>query len=238
MKKVPKSVWKTVLLAAAIYVGWSAVFSSDTWRYRMTVVVETPEGIKTGSAVREVTFQKKSGLLPQATSHIRVKGEAVVVNLGKFGVLFALLCGTTGEDYGSDVLLRAFNKKGDVTLRPSQIPWTGKATITPDQYPMFVRFLNLNDPRTIESVTKIEKSGPYGRRFFLREEMFGAGVKLKEITIEITPDAVTTGIVKLLPWLPNYYNKRLDGQRFGDFKTFANSLSAGEFSTEVSPYGR
>ena len=29
---------------------------SYSWRYKMTVEIETPEGIKTGSAVREVTI--------------------------------------------------------------------------------------------------------------------------------------------------------------------------------------
>ena len=57
-----------VVLLAVVGVGYVAcaeMFPSGTWRYKMTVTVETPEGIKTGSAVREVvndTFIYESGL--------------------------------------------------------------------------------------------------------------------------------------------------------------------------------
>jgi hypothetical protein len=34
---------------------------SGTWRYKMTVEVETPEGIKSGLAVREVTIHSLGG---------------------------------------------------------------------------------------------------------------------------------------------------------------------------------
>ena len=57
MKRIPKSVWFLVVLAVlygSAKLIWRQAYPSGSWRYKMTVVVQTPEGIKTGSAVREV----------------------------------------------------------------------------------------------------------------------------------------------------------------------------------------
>ena len=184
-----------VVLVGTVYAG---IFS-DSWRYKMTVVVETPEGLKTGSAVREVTVKKGLALTPQMLPDIEVKGEAVVVDLGKRGVLFALMRGGMhGQDYGSDILFDAFPEKKKI----------GKVTLTPQQYPMFARFRDLNDPKTVEIISQIndrEMPDGYGGMSKTSEEVFGSGVKLKDVTIEITNDSITSGIEKQLPWLATIY---------------------------------
>jgi len=59
---------------------------------------------------------------------------------------------------------------------------------------------------------------------------------LKSITLEITDEPVSTGKVEsVLGWLDEYYNQRLDGNRFRTVKAenqLANSLSSGAFDTE------
>jgi hypothetical protein len=65
-----------------------------TWRYKITIEIETPEGIKTGSAVREVRAWKNAAKIINpdvAPIEYEVIGEAVVVDLGKRGVLFGLI---------------------------------------------------------------------------------------------------------------------------------------------------
>jgi hypothetical protein len=50
----------------------------------------------------------------------------------------------------------------------------------------------------------------------------------------ITGDPVTMGIEKILPWLPSYFDRQLDGQRFENISSlnrFANSLNSGAFTT-------
>jgi|AntRauTorcE11897_2_1112592.scaffolds.fasta_scaffold02754_1 hypothetical protein len=69
--------------------------SNGGYHYKVIVSVETPEGIVTGSAVREVSFSDGIRLSESGPS-IRPKGEAVVVDLGDRGVLFAL---TSFDDY-------------------------------------------------------------------------------------------------------------------------------------------
>lgn len=177
-----------------------AKYPSGTWRYRMTVVVETPEGTKTGSAVREVHAYMEPELLGVPTGgHTKLKaGEAIVIDLGSRGVLFALLRGgIRGPDYGWAIVYNAFpfaNSTGETTkeviLHYRELK-AGKVTLPPKLYPMFVRFRDLNDPKTVERV------GPKSM-----QKIFGDGVEIREVTIEMTSSPVSWGIEKWLPWLP------------------------------------
>ena len=216
MKKIQRFVW--VLLGLAGLVGgtsYAGIFS-DSWRYRMTVTVETPEGIKTGSAVREVKVIKGLKLTPQMLPEIEVKGEAVVVDLGKRGVLFMLVDG----DYGADILFKMFpgeDKKGKITL-------------TPEQYPMFAMLKDLNNPMTVEQVcekTFCEKvQWATGRKTIDFDQL---GVSVKEVTIEITREPVTWGIDKRLPWLGGIKGGYLDGKFAGGGPALSNILHGGHF---------
>ncbi|MEP6868046.1 MAG: hypothetical protein ABJA20_05980, partial [Novosphingobium sp.] len=65
---------------------------SVSYRYRMTVEVETPQGLKSGSSVIQVVQTEQQGL---EGSHldVRVTGEAVAVDLPGGQTVFALLDG-------------------------------------------------------------------------------------------------------------------------------------------------
>jgi hypothetical protein len=242
MKKIPQFVWLLVGLVAvatSLYCGgriaWDTVYPSGTLRYKMTVSVETPEGIKTGSAVREIYFYRTPQLVPDASPWIAgvSKGEAVVVDLGKRGVLFALMRGLVGRDtdYGHDIIPNAFpppdaandiscchfTKEGVRYYRTLKIGFT---TLDIKEYPEFVRFRDLKDPKTVENVLdmgKIDEHGNYTIKADHFEEMFGKGVKLKEITIEVTDAPVTTGIDKYLQWLDGV-TANIDGTQFTSWR--------------------
>ena len=57
---------------------------TPTYRYRMTVEVETPEGLKTGSSVIEVSTDVASEYTIPTPGKVtnRVRGEAAAVDLG------------------------------------------------------------------------------------------------------------------------------------------------------------
>ena len=83
--------WKWILglTAALIVFAWSE--STSSYRFRMTVEIETPQGIRTGSSVMEEGAYKKLKLTSEehgggGYTH----GEAVVVDLPD-GPAFALL---------------------------------------------------------------------------------------------------------------------------------------------------
>jgi hypothetical protein len=57
----------------------------------------------------------------------------------------------------------------------------------------------------------------------------GPGVSWNEITLESTDEPITAGIKVKLPWLPAYYGLTLDGDRYHNKNTLANSLGTGAF---------
>jgi hypothetical protein len=248
-----------LLLLAALFVGFSltacagggdSTFASGTWRYKMTVTVSTPEGDKVGSAVREVSVQKGWSPLPEMHPHVSVKGEAVVVDLGKRGVVFALLKGyRLGADYGSDIPAYIFmSEHGWLSAagikKMSEMKTTAPVELQPENYPIFVRFKDQSDPKTVENLLDMKQCASPGTHRMNSmciekdhfEEAFGTGVRLKSVTIEMTKDPVTWGVEKWLPWLPDYYNKMFDGRRYNTIRSdypFANSLASGAFKAGV-----
>ena len=62
-----------------------------TYRYRMTVEVDTPAGLRTGSSVIEVTTRWDNAPPHASGVHSRVRGQAVAVDMPGGDTLFALL---------------------------------------------------------------------------------------------------------------------------------------------------
>lgn len=226
-KSLGLTVFLIILLGFTASIFWVAryywqdhPFFAWKWRYKVTIEVETPEGVKTGYAVREHSHEPPLFRLPDAGGSSRTIGEAVVVDLGPRGYLFALIPSGKEEFRGAfpyDKTKADRNYKYYSSLKPGT-----KATLTNKNYwPQMVTFKDLNDPSTaqIVSVDRIE-------------EIFGVGVKIKTITVEIVDAQMASIILRILPWLPDYYSKRLDGSRWGSAKAQlreANSLSAGRF---------
>ena len=187
-----------------------------TYRYRLTVEVATPQGVRSGSSVIEVRTARAGDLAivsPRALSS-SARGEAVAVDLPGGQILFALLRSDTNsewakggfeqlaavtpikeaekmdDEYGARSA-RVLLLKGPQVL-PRQAPFAvsrgAKPTDPPTAYPMLVRFRDIADPKSVERVDPdaLAKS-------------FGPGTTLRSITVERTEDAVTTGIARRLP---------------------------------------
>jgi hypothetical protein len=181
-------------------------FPRASLRYRMTVEIETPEGIKIGSSVLESTLISgpNTGAASGLTSSL--KGEAVAVDVGGGQTLFALLS-SPSQHSASDYQDQLFNnalEAGAVSVPPmprlyKSSEWAEmrkmatelkpKLTLPPALYPMLVRFRNIADPKSIEAVEPDALAAT-----------FGAGVTLKRITLAVTDDPVTSGIEKKLVW--------------------------------------
>lgn len=182
--------------------------TSGSWRYKMTVTVETPEGLKSGSAVREVIFKLRNSRNPQTVPDITVKGEAVVVDLGKRGVLFALMKGgRRGEDYGDSIVYDAFplpdDQAGYLIQYYSHLK-NAKKVLTETDYPVLVAFSDIKDPASVKPLLDME---PYEKdigpalvtHYKIKNDhfvkMFGDGIKLHSIEVEMTDEPVTLGVV-------------------------------------------
>jgi hypothetical protein len=225
------------LAACSLLTGCGSGWEEQV-RYKMTVEVETPDGVVSGSAVRAIELNNEDCwycFLGEGRPQVRVHGEAVTVDLPGGQVLFALLDGGHGEsDYAAQIPGRALGSRlaADASRRTIDEPfeWRERAELYPnpiqttkigaEPLPMLVRFKDLGDPLSVEKVLP-----------GALDAAFGPGVKLRRITIETTDDRVTSGIAKRLPWL-----LRIDGGYLDGGVTSRNAplgLDGTAFSTET-----
>jgi len=196
-----------IVVVASISFGVGDLYLSGTWRYKMTVEIETPEGIKTGSSVREMGNSASSSFIPEVGNPADVRGEAVVLDLGARGVLFALISHKSDHEFYDTFPVPS--GKGGATPEGikyyASLPVGTKGIVNPGMpggYPNLVTFKDVNDPKSVTLVQEWERTRgqSLGHQFKLKndrmEEFFGEGVKLKKITIEITDEPVTWGVVK------------------------------------------
>jgi hypothetical protein len=217
-----------VALAVGLYLAWGWVFPSGTLRYRLTVDVEADGKVHTGSGVIEVTFRRHGWSDTQTLGvHPTLKGEAIPVDLGERGTFFVLLQKAPDRGAVSDpayLPLQAFDlESGGLTGDKLRRLGSVSARATVKDLPLMVRFRDLKEPMSVERVDpgNLEKS-------------FGSGVRLIRATVETTRDPLTTGILKRLPWLPEYHSKLFDGRRIHTIEApnqLANSLGSGSFKT-------
>lgn len=176
------------------------------WRYRITVEVETPEGVKSGSSVWEVKLEPaKIAKLHGFKDHYR--GDAVMVDLGKRGYLFALKKDPSSRQYIKTVLFNMFPSTppvGKDKFKFYDNLKSGRAVVPEKLYPTFVYLRDIDNPKTIEAVYDRHTiySGDVKTVKVNRiEEIYGQGVRIKSVKIEITDDPVEFSIQQTLVWL-------------------------------------
>lgn len=212
---------------------------SGTWRYKITVNVETPEGLKSGFAVREVTVSDSAPLirLPESLPRKDIKGEAVAVDLGARGVLFAIMDvdGSYRHVFDAFPYPRPLSFEG---IRYYDALNSGVASLHPEQYPMMVRFRDLNDPKSVElaySATPYDARDDRGRYIGRKikitdniDALFGQGVRIKDVKIEMTDETVTNDLINHLVWLGDI-KSNIDGTNITQSNDLSNALNVGNF---------
>lgn len=93
MKRFALIILLPVLL---LYGCYRLTFPTYSWHQKLTLVIMTPDGVKTGASVVEMWVEDgpSLGQIPGISSGLR--GEATVVDLGDGRYLFALLKGRKG----------------------------------------------------------------------------------------------------------------------------------------------
>lgn len=198
-----------IVVALAAVVRYNIAYPSVTLRYRLTLEAQVDGELKTASGVREVTYTKQPQLAAQHELSIGVRGEAIALDLGSRGTLFALLTAGADDRSGAEwIVLRAFDLNGGSLPSPveegvKQVSrLSGKRELPLDSLPTLVRFRDPSDLRSAERV------GPLNIG-----ERFGADAKLVRATLEIVPagiwplnsygvtgEPITTGIERKLAW--------------------------------------
>ena len=198
-----------------------------TWNQRMTVTVETPEGVVSASSVIEVRAvfdENPNALSANREVYYAYTGEAVALEVRPGQWLFALM----GDP--AELMYRAAPERYSSRMRGewlAEIPeQTEPVELVGELRPRMVSFGDITDPLSVTAVDPDDLAAT-----------FGEGFRLVSVTLEVTDAPVALGIVELLPWLPRIWPNQLDGSRFNSLyaeNQVANSFSANSFSTEIS----
>jgi len=182
------------LLYGALF-GFDAIYD---WKQKITVSVETPQGVKKASSVQHIQVHLGKKHPPNGARGASYEtGEAVVLELAPGKYLFALLKGekSTGNAeyiagytfYGAEKAPHIEEANEAVLSQPLHVA----KDIPRKSYPLMVMFEDITDPKTVKQVNPNYLEGT-----------FGPGFKLKSITLEITDEPVTEGKVEaVLRWI-------------------------------------
>lgn len=181
-----------IAVAPAVALPGCGALDSASYRFRMTVEADAPEGPRTGSAVMEVSAQRQPKLMSEERPLLTgLKGEAFAIDLPS-GPVFVLLKLGDGE---FETLEEAVTYALKPEIRPGGWKpfwkavndldgWFGgtKAELPRENWPLMVRFSDIEDSTSVALV---------------HPQSIGVG----RILLETTSDEVTRGIQQRLPWL-------------------------------------
>jgi hypothetical protein len=211
----------------ASILGGCGDMSRKSFRFRMMVEVETPQGLKTGSSVMELSTAMAWHIPPETqVTDTYLKGEAVAVDLPGGQALFALVGGTPGGDDIRGAVINTFDPKrpGSEKL-VAMVEMLGRkeslgraVVMRPDDFPKLVRFRDIRDPKSVELVDPNDLT-----------KSFGAGSKLRRIVLTVTHEPVTTGIEKRFSWVKEVQNTQFDGSKLDYHSSDANRLNLSDF---------
>jgi hypothetical protein len=205
------------LIVAAVLLGGLYYLKQPEHKYRLTVEVQTPEGIKSGSGVMAVYMGKDAGLLPGAGGAIDMKGDAIFVNLGGSKNLVALLAhGMDALDYDgiSRLAMNAFAASGQKVPFKDVYLLSGTVPVYGNLIPTLVTFGDVTDPKTARVLDPANIEATFGDGYHLER------VTLEMVSVGLWPldfggplgEPVTHGIEKRLPWIAQWKTRGLGGR--------------------------
>jgi hypothetical protein len=188
-------------LLAVLVIGDQIRINRPGHKYRLTIEVDTPEGVKSASGVMAVHPDRGYTRKGRSTT----KGDAVLLDLGGGKNLLALLAhrdkslDLDGMNY---LALRAYKAAGRNVSFNEMNRLTGAAPVEDGLIPILISFADLGDPATARAVPPEDL-----------ERAVGKGIHLHGITAEVVPNGlwpldfggalgepVTRGVEAKLPW--------------------------------------
>ena len=192
-----------VALLLALVIGDRIRINRPDHKYRLTIAIETADGLKTAAGVFSVHPDRGYS----RGGKTRTKGDAIPLDLGGGKQLLVLLA--VGDDGPLDLeeinflAVRAYAATGQRAVFKQMDRVTGVAAVPPEYMPVLATFSDPANPSTMRAVKAADLSST-----------FGSDVRLRRMTIEFVPNGlwpldfggafgepVTRGIRKTLPWL-------------------------------------
>lgn len=211
-----------VCSACVLVLSACSMGGSDKYNVLVTVEVETPEGIKTGSSVMEISAYRSAALTSEETrGGGGLRGEAVVVELDDGPLVMTLRPDSGANRLASAITVALDPSAADgldaymaAVSRLGRFFGDAEAELPRQDWPVFVEFGDPSDPLSLESIGTGSSS-------------------IRSVKLKVVSEDFTTGIVTSLPFLERVGGGYLDGGF-----TSMNSplgLSGRDFSTEI-PY--
>jgi hypothetical protein len=185
-----------VLLIGVGVVWWHVNYPTYSYRYRLTLAIETGGKVHTGSSVIEIIWSGGPEIGDVGPYHPRIRGQAALVDLGSSGAILAALI--NGESYGPAadgalgalwIVPRAFGTNSALEHLPSLPHLTGQRKLTPDNMLRLIWFADISDPKTARKILPGEIP-----------QLLGPHSRLVDSYIEITRDPLVIDIDKKIPW--------------------------------------
>lgn len=211
----------TGLASAGLLTGCD-IFGAS-FRVRVTVEVQTPQGLKTGSSVMEMSAGTRIAAGTQLTGRYTAglsRGEAVVIELPG-GPVFMLLK-VPGDSFEGQIFDALNGDRKRLTnddlmgfVRKMGGAWSSyRGEIPRNGWPLIVRFRDIADAKSVERVDP-------------------QAIGVTRIRLETTRDPVTRAIEKRLAWLRDG-GLTLDPEAGPTTKpTFPQTVRQRAFSTEI-----
>ena len=174
---------------------------SPSLTYRLQVVVKAEENTYEGASVIKVGWRDQRGTIGAVGfqfSH-EERGEAVSIPIANNDYIFGLLgsLDPDAENYPASLPLRVLQRSGSAKKVSVDefVQFIGDAkkqrseiVLSQENYPVFVRFQDKNNPHSIELLPVDDFSTK-------------CGVSLDRVTFQVAEDDVTNKVEKILPWL-------------------------------------
>jgi hypothetical protein len=203
---------------------------SETYRYKLTLSLDTPDRVKTGSNVVEINAFDV--VIPARGIGHKTTGQALYVDLGAGRrPLIALLTRIrratdpwpTFPGWGEDAPGEALANKCLGAKKPEDLINEVEATrkcgrpvaITTADLPDLVTFADVNNPKSVMFVDPNDLAAT-----------LGPGVSWRSMTLQATDEPLTKGIDEHLPWVRGYDpNIQISGiKAFDPLKTYISRL--------------
>ncbi len=148
-------------------------------------MIDTPDGeLLAASATQGTAGYARVAIASSDHWGYGLHGEAIVADLGGGRYLFALLANKQLAEAIFRDLMGSGDRRDLYQCLPHQAG-KGARRLTPDAYPLLVTFGDLSDPASVMRVDPADLAAT-----------FGEGFALREITLEVTDDAVTGRVVE------------------------------------------
>jgi hypothetical protein len=192
-----------LILIAIPFVWYMWNFPTASYRYRLSIAVETDGQVHSGSSVIELLFRFNPKWVPPSwgTYNVSIRGQAVLIDLGAHGVLVAALGGVPYDlSVVSAGLLPARAFLPATWRNPSDSPTSPenqrkisqtKGRVDLDRDGGMPAFYWFSDPSNLATAKEIRPAN--------FASVIGDAARLVSAQIEITHDPVVIDIDKKLP---------------------------------------